>query len=254
MAQDGRHRSDRRESAFTLVELLVVIAILGLLMAIVSPGMEHVRVLTRITMCKSNLGQLNKAISSYTIHNRGQYWMFNHISGDYWYDNIEGYHEDVGAVRLCPDASQPNTGGWGAADRAWRRSGRPGSYGLNLWLTPNDPAPGSGSYYNQFEGNGKADWFWIHQARATAQVPTIGDSPWVGSWPHDFDRVPPNFYYGDTAHAPGYFMGRFCVDRHLFGICMAFVDGSTRRVDLAELWMLKWHRQFTPTGVDIPRP
>lgn len=254
MRSNTRASRRSRRRAFTLIELLVVIAIITLLVAIMAPSLRRVRRLVRIVVCTSNISQLSKAISAYTNSNRGRYWMFNHISGDYWYDNIREYHDNVEGVRLCPDAAVPAPGGWGTADRAWRREGRPGSYGLNLWLTPNDPALGSGSYWSQFEGGGKANWFWIHQARACADTPTLADSPWVGSWPHDFDRVPPSLYYGDRAHAPGYFMGRFCVDRHLFGVCMGFVDGSARRLRLPELWLQNWSRNFTPRQVEIPEP
>ena len=34
-----------------------------------------------------------------------------------------------------------------------------------------------------------------------------------------------------------------CINRHDGGINMSFLDGSSRKVGLKELWTLKWHRQ-----------
>ena len=42
---------------------------------------------------------------------------------------------------------------------------------------------------------------------------------------------------------------RVCIDRHGNGsVNMVFMDGSSRRVGLKELWMLKWHTGFDTTG------
>jgi len=68
---------------------------------------------------------------------------------------------------------------------------------------------------------------------------------WVGSWPFDFDAVPDDVTgeigYPGYPHAEGYFMGRFCIDRHKKAINIGFVSSSVERVYLEELWTLKWH-------------
>jgi prepilin-type processing-associated H-X9-DG protein len=38
------------------------------------------------------------------------------------------------------------------------------------------------------------------------------------------------------------------MDRHSQGINAVFVDGSVRKVQLKELWTLKWHPQFSTSG------
>ena len=63
------------------------------------------------------------------------------------------------------------------------------------------------------------------------------------------DKVPPSetFYDDMTPTSPstwGYDMARVCINRHQKTINMIFMDGSTQRVKLTELWSLKWHKDF----------
>jgi len=55
----GPRRSPRRAPGFTLVELLVVIAIIGVLVALVLPGITSAQQRARQVACASNLRQLN---------------------------------------------------------------------------------------------------------------------------------------------------------------------------------------------------
>jgi hypothetical protein len=43
-------------------------------------------------------------------------------------------------------------------------------------------------------------------------------------------------------------MKRFCINRHSGFVNGVFVDFSTRKVGLKELWTLKWHRKFNTTN------
>ena len=50
-----------------------------------------------------------------------------------------------------------------------------------------------------------------------------------------------------------YDMARVCINRHSRGINLTFMDGSTRKVFLKDLWMLKWHTESRPDyDVEIP--
>jgi len=85
----------------------------------------------------------------------------------------------------------------------------------------------------------------------------MGDSVWVGAWPYRDDSVPSDLTgesgYPGYPHGQGYFMGRFCVDRHREAINLGFVDSRVDRVPLRELWLQKWHRAFIPNpDIDLP--
>ena len=43
-------------------------------------------------------------------------------------------------------------------------------------------------------------------------------------------------------------MRRFCLNRHSGCVNAAFLDDSTRRVGLMELWTRKWHENFETAG------
>ncbi|GEM_PF-2889522 len=71
---------------------------------------------------------------------------------------------------------------------------------------------------------------------------------WVGAWPFADDTVPDDLTgeqgYPGYPHGQGYFMGRFCLDRHKMAVNLGFVDSRVERVPLKELWTQKWHRRF----------
>src|ERR1044071_4219572 len=56
-----------RKSAFTLVELLVVIAIIGVLVALLLPGVQAAREAARRSMCCGHLNQLILAVHNYEM-------------------------------------------------------------------------------------------------------------------------------------------------------------------------------------------
>ena len=259
---DRAEHGPRRRRAFTLIELLTVIAIIAILVAIMIPSIARARKLVRVAVCTSNLGQFSQCIQMYANNNKHQYWLFYHGNNEYWIQFLEPYHDNVDELRLCPEATTLGYG-WGTADETWGPTGaywigdNYGSYGMNLWLTPNHPT--RNSYYSQFEGNGYANWFWKSSDRIEGSVPTLVDSIWVGAWPFDTDTPAPNLYYGQGGHNGGNlpasnFMRRFTIDRHMFSVCSGFVDGSAKRLKLPELWQQNWSRNFTPKQITMPEP
>lgn len=253
----------RTGKGFTVVELLVVVAILMVLLATVAPSLNGAKRLARLAVCHSNLGHLSRAMELYTTEHNQKYWLFTHAGGHYWYDKIRPYHDGTDDMRFCPEAREATAflGGWGTAREAWGpREGRYGSYGLNLWLTPNDPGgpntmAAQSPYYGQFLPYERG--FWRSSAMTKGSVPTLCDSSWVGSWPFTNDLVPDDLQLGLRAHTvteAGEFMGRFCIERHTFSVCSGFTDGSARRIRLPDLWRLRWSRIYQPSDVEIPEP
>jgi hypothetical protein len=123
-----------------------------------------------------------------------------------------------------------------------------GSYGLNLWLLPDDPI---------YKAGLRAGCHYEKYSDAGGRVPLLGDSVWVGSWPYGGDAVPDDLTgehgYPNYPHGEGYFMGRFCVDRHKMAINVGFVDTHVDRVPLEKLWTLQWHHNFEPNH-DVTMP
>jgi len=251
-------------TGFTLIELLVVIAIIALLMAILMPALSYVRKQARSGVCQSNMRQLCLAMSLYTLDYDDRTMPFSHQPGEYWFhqlapyltakdykDNPEEHIEGVMKVTFCPMTKRQDRteqSFYGSAYSSWRFMGGEGSYGLNLWLLPDDPIYGPGlpaeNYYRKYSD-------------AKSRAPLLGDSVWVGSWPFNTDMVPDDLSgdvgYPGYHHGQGYFMGRFCVDRHKKAINIGFVDSHTERVQLEELWILKWHQQSKP-NIDVSIP
>jgi len=251
-----------KHRAFTLIELLVVIAIIALLMAILMPALNYVRKQARSSACQSNLRQLCLAMNLYALDHDDRTMPFSHDPGMYWFhqmapylsakdykNNPEEHLEGVMKVAFCPVAKRqdrPETSFYGSAYSMWRFMGGEGGYGLNLWLLPDDPI-----YAPDFPKTN----FYMKYSDAQQRVPLLGDSVWVGSWPFENDTVPDDLTgeVGSYPHGEGYFMWRFCVDRHKKAINIGFVDSHIERVYLQELWAQKWHQNFKPNDdVSIP--
>ena len=264
MVRRINHAEGSRRKGFTLIELLVVIAIIALLLAILMPALNYVRKQARSSACQSNLRQLGLAMSLYALDHDDRTMPFSHQPGEYWFhqlapylseraykNNPEEHIEGMMRVAFCPVTKRqdlPDASYYGSAYRSWRFMGGEGSYGLNLWLLPDDPI-----YAPAFP----AENFFRKYSDAYSAVPLLGDSVWVGSWPFSGDAVPDDISgesgYPGYPHGEGYFMGRFCVDRHKKAINIGFVDSRVERVFLEELWTQKWHQRFKPNNdVSVP--
>jgi prepilin-type N-terminal cleavage/methylation domain-containing protein/prepilin-type processing-associated H-X9-DG protein len=245
-----------RAAGFTLVELLVVIAIIAVLIGILLPTLGRARRSAREVACMSNLRQLATAMMTYADAHKGNTMPIAFEQGEYWHHKLafqlgdRQYAADPNnpnrlmyKMMRCPETDNNEPTGWGNAFTRWTYGDGSGSYGLNLWLLP------KGLYANQFPLT-KA-FAKLSSVKQSSETPMVLDSIWVGGWPDNQDQVLPDIDTGWGQHANGYFMGRFCIDRHRHAINVAFVDGSVKRVELQDLWKLHWHRQSAPKDVKI---
>jgi hypothetical protein len=232
----------KRAAAFTLMEMLVIISIITLLLSLSSPSLRQSRMHSRAVKCAAQIAQLAWAVTQYTDQHHGRMFPFLHLPNKYWIGQLRPYWGKDPNLLLCPEADTPNTPpGLGDATHAWGPlgdwgDGMSGSYGMNLWLLS------TGDYTNILPSTG----YIRHIDQATADTPAFGDSQWVGSWPNDQDTLPTNLQKPPNDHAFGFFMSRFCVDRHIMRINVSFMDRSARAVAIRDLWKLKWHRTFKP--------
>jgi len=253
-------------AAFTLIELLVVIAVIALLMAILLPVLGRVRKQARALACQSNLRQWSIVLQTYAAANDGKlapgwWWPYSGpVPFQYW---STAYPQDCNEIWLCPSARRPADRGippgvdpgtvysrWlGSPTRAWKTNWLfpydhertfTGNYGVNQHIAA-DPS-------RQY----KAAWQ-TPDAKGASRAPTFFDcaAPWFGArsaGPFYDERAglgpPPeytDFSLKPRKDEPTYWV---CMDRHTGGINMAFLDGSVRKVDLKELWTLKWHQRY----------
>ncbi len=245
----------RKRKAFTLIELLVVIAIIALLMSILMPALARVKEQARTVACRANLKQWNLFFSMYTEAHDGKFQAGIGRGHTYhWMNALRPYYKNDHKIRCCPTALEPiiDENGLAAPEwnvfSAWGRfwgegyapEGDWGSYGINGWVE--NPPADQVTVYEGFET--KNNWR-TPGVRGAALVPLFMDALRFNIFPLPEDSPPdiPDMAWQGTQH-----MRRICIDRHKGGINMAFLDWSVRKVDLKELWTLKWHKTYDTRG------
>jgi len=237
----------KRNAAFTLIELLTVIAILALLLSMLTPALQRARSLTRVTVCLSNLRQLQNAYTAYSAHWKGRllpYICNNSRPDAFWMQAIKPFYAggsgpDARGVRCCPTVTKRDPRGWGTAYTSWYGGGfmgyNEGSFGLSGWMY--DMSTYSASYQNDWEYTGK-----IFKA---SQVPVWFDCNWVDAWPWHTQDPSPDLVEGSRPGESS--MGRVCIVRHDWSVNVAFADGTAHNVPLPGLWLLMWNTSSVPT-------
>jgi len=264
--------------AFSLIELLVVIAVMALLMSILHTALHRARKQARSVVCQSNLRQWGVMFKTYLADSEGK----RHFQGslgagipELWMHWLTQGRDATERIRYCPEAKTPadpteqpmvvSHKAVGGAFTAWGnirpiiRQGKitaqsySGSYGINSFhcAVPDPGSPVIGMDWKKPAEVKK--WFWGNKSPVTRErperVPVFVDSLLWVAWPKHTDSPPPTA----TTHIEfpcgcSDSIRRFCMNRHNGTVNAVFLDGSSRRVGLKELWTLKWSPQFDTRG------
>ena len=239
------HKLQIYHRGFTLIELLVVIAIIALLMAILMPALNRVKKQARAASCQARLKQWGLIWSLYANDNNGHFHMGlggeSQTGADRWPQVLRNYYKDIN-MGICPMAVKPRSEDGQHPFAAWGRldDDSYASYGFNEFLCNRPPSTAGGEFENY--------WRYIYNIKNMNKVPLFLDCMWYDVWVHDIDEPPP--FDGYEAQVAGTNeIRRVCLNRHNRATNSAFLDWSVRKVDLKELWILKWHKNFNTNGI-----
>jgi len=228
---------------FTLIELLVVIAIIALLMSILMPALSRVKDQAKAAACLSNLHQWAVMWSMYAEANNGHFDVGaggeSQTGANRWPGALEDYYKDD-KIRLCPVAKKPLSEGGQNPFASWGifSDGMYASYGFNEWLC------------NRPIGESESNNYWrnVLGLPRSNTIPLFLDCYWYDVWVHSIDN-PPQTDGSTVGLAGSNEIRRVCLNRHNEAVNSAFLDWSVRKVDLKELWTLKWHKLYNPADV-----
>ncbi len=194
-------RSHKLAHGFTLIELLVVIAIIGMLIALVMPGLESARRSARGVACLSNLRQMGLVAYAWSA-DHGGYLPAARIrypaesppavtGRGWWHVKLQDYIPDR-TLTECPEGQRwdsPQQLGEGAS------SATHGVYALNRW----------------FRSDGRSS-SWDRTQRHVSRIVDPANRLYLGDvispWPYfaQWDAVKPSYASGRRlfSHRDGY--------------------------------------------------
>jgi prepilin-type N-terminal cleavage/methylation domain-containing protein len=246
------------KKGFTLIELLVVIAIIGLLLAILVPGLKKAKEKAAKVVCKSNLHQWGVLFQMYLNDNKGKFMPEveeDFVTGRYsWVVALMPYH-NTPKIRFCPVANRTAAEGGICPKEAWDITPdvnptslnmlheslyKVGSYGVNWWINS------SKNTATLYDNNNK----WGKIEKGASKIPVLMDCnfplarPLADNQPMAEDRL---YKFEEIA---GNEMPRVCTNRHNLQVQILYMDWSSDEVGLKGLWKQQWHRNYVPPAVE----
>lgn len=229
----------KREILATAGCVLVLLMTVG---AVGRRGKQH----SRLYICQKKLRIIERAQAAYWEERGGLILM--EYGENNWTQVIDCYAGEREGILLCPEVESYSGSStcYGTATETWCfnfgfEEPTYGSYGINGWLLED--------VYGWFGGDER---FYEnpYSIEKPALTPTFADSFWLESWSMDVDEMAKSLAElrepSALPHAEGYFMKRFCVDRHELAVNVVFADGHVERIGIVDLWTLQWNRNFEP--------
>jgi len=251
----------KKLKAFTLIELLVVVAVIATLLGVLVPSLNKAKNASRAIVCQSNLRQVGMFLLMAATDNKDRFFMESSNSIQYrgWISQLYPYWKGSDKVFHCPVTRLDNPDVWYMSSQlkvftsdtdttGTNISNTQRSYNLNNWVL-NPPV--------QSGGGNPAEWYWrsrlVSSRYQANKIPLIGDAAGKsanGTWPRevDFPTSTDTIAHNDEITRISDYkdqIKRVFMNRHKDGwTCWAFLDGSSRKVGVKELYALKWHKQY----------